>query len=1117
MSTRWLPVCTMLVGASLATLAAGESRLKTLGAQFDPLVEAVDLGPSEGLRQFELDPDAEGLLLVQLAAPIGEAERRLVEQAGFSLLRYVPDNAYLVRGTLRAAAILRVQPSVRWAGLLQPAMKVEPLLLERAFEQPVQIVAALADDEARLEVIGAVSAAAPTAKVTQTYSYGDGIVLVFEVQPSQVRTASVALANQHWVEAVTFTAEPEEHNNHSIYITQTYDIVNRTNYALSAKVWNKGILGTGQIIAVSDSGFDDDACQFAYSPVGGTPASAPVAPNPGPIDPSKKVVGHVLLGAATSSSDRSHGTHTAGTVAGDNFASLSTSTVHGHDNGDGLAPNAKLFLQDHSNSSGIVGSVVDPYKVGQQVINAGGSLATHSWGSSIHGGAHPYEYAAMRRDEFTWDNEEYLHIFSVGNHTLDGRIHVASPAIAKNVVGVAATTHGSSNSAAITSWSAYGPAADGRIKPDVAAPGDSITSAYGDLTSGNGTCSTVGKSGTSMAAPTVAGSTALLRQYFMDGFYPTGAKVTANGFRPSAALLKAMLINGANDLQTADIPTIYEGWGRIRLDNALFFSGDPEALRVWDKRNRIGLTTGQQDSYTLKLTSGIPFKITLVWSDPPASLGAANNLVNNLDLEVVAPDATVYRGNVLSGGASVSGGVADTLNNVEQVILNPTATGTYTVRVKGTSVPGNGFSRGSTRQGYALVATRKGCTTNVTAVPSNTRISANNATGVTVAWNKVKNATYYELNRADGTCAAPTGAYSYIGSASSLSFVDALAPGGYTYSYKVRGFNECGSNAGTSCVDVTSAMTCTLVPQFDGVTTVSNNTATPGCDLTVSWGAATSRCPTGASIRYNVYRGSTPYFTPSASNRVASGLLGTSFTDTGVTSLQPAFYIVRAEDSTTGNAGPNGGNEDGNTTAVGSTPTSTYSAGIFVDDAGDSKTALLLDGGFKVSNEQNHTAGGGLSYKSGLDGIPYPAGACAVATTPPITLQPGASELRYWMNYETEAFYDGFFTEISTDGGLTWAVLEPTVSPAGGAGFPSNCFATNNCAITPGIGCFSGPPEEYPGMSGWYEVIHDLTVYAGQTVQVRWRFFSDSNKERTGLYLDDITISGGSAGGACSP
>jgi hypothetical protein len=96
---------------------------------------------------------------------------------------------------------------------------------------------------------------------------------------------------------------------------------------------------------------------------------------------------------------------------------------------------------------------------------------------------------------------------------------------------------------------------------------------------------------------------------------------------------------------------------------------------------------------------GGPFRITLVWTDYPGSTSAARALVNDLDLEVIAPDGTQYRGNagIYTSGQCLRDGAWDACNNVEGVILSVPQNGRYTVYVRGINVP-NG------PQPFALVA-----------------------------------------------------------------------------------------------------------------------------------------------------------------------------------------------------------------------------------------------------------------------------------------------------------------------------------------------------------------------------------------------------------------------------
>ena len=99
----------------------------------------------------------------------------------------------------------------------------------------------------------------------------------------------------------------------------------------------------------------------------------------------------------------------------------------------------------------------------------------------------------------------------------------------------------------MTSWSSRGPTYDGRAKPDIVAPGYNIYSANGNV--GKDSCSTTDMAGTSMSAPIVAGNAALVRQYFRDGYYPCGAKGCGESIAPSGSLVKAVLVNGAQNLR----------------------------------------------------------------------------------------------------------------------------------------------------------------------------------------------------------------------------------------------------------------------------------------------------------------------------------------------------------------------------------------------------------------------------------------------------------------------------------------------------------------------------------------------------------------------------------------
>jgi hypothetical protein len=228
----------------------------------------------------------------------------------------------------------------------------------------------------------------------------------------------------------------------------------------------------------------------------------------------------------------------------------------------------------------------------------------------------------------------------------------------------------------------------------------------------------VAQAGTSLSTAYGSAAAMLIRQYFMDGYY------AAEAFTPSAALLKAMLINSGTDLFylpdnagiEGPIPNSNQGWGRPNLSNVLPFLDGPDfSLLVKDRQGP--LRTGETDTHRVTVSNGgRPLKITVAWTDPAAQDLANPTLVNNLDLEVTAPDGTVYLGNNFLNGTTVSGtddantddalDIPDARNNEECVFISTPVVGEYIIRVTGANVPGS-VELNSDRQVYSLVATGK--------------------------------------------------------------------------------------------------------------------------------------------------------------------------------------------------------------------------------------------------------------------------------------------------------------------------------------------------------------------------------------------------------------------------
>lgn len=377
------------------------------------------------------------------------------------------------------------------------------------------------------------------------------------------------------------------------------------------------------------------------------------------------------------------------------------------------APRARLVLQSVLDASGHLGGLPadlqnlfrTPYQ------QDGARVHTNSWGSTAPPGTPSiggvYNQNAKEVDDFIWRNRDCVVCFAAGNEGQDadanGQIDAMSvtpPGTAKNCITVGATendrpnfnlTYGagwppdfpaepiasdnvSDNPEGMVGFSSRGPTRDGRVKPDVVAPGTFILSTRSRVThdtgwalSGDDLYYYMG--GTSMATPLVAGCAALVREFLI---------VNRGLPAPSAALVKAMLINGARNIvgqyvpsEAGVIPNNAEGFGRVDMRATVGPFAAGETVEVRDEAT--ALDTGDEESLTLEVAPGANLlKVTLVWTDP-----AGESLQNDLDLILRLPGGQERHGNVAAGSTEF-----DRSNNVEQVsVANPPA-GNTTIIVR---------------------------------------------------------------------------------------------------------------------------------------------------------------------------------------------------------------------------------------------------------------------------------------------------------------------------------------------------------------------------------------------------------------------------------------------------
>ena len=1104
---------------------------------FDPAIDQLDASRSGSA----LAGAASAYAIVQFNAGVDlTAARQSLVAQGVTFLAYVPNNAYYVRLGASGLKPLRADAAVRWAGTLQPALKLDPQLSLAERENSVALQAE-GSYEIQIDAFEGVSSAAIAAELEKKVP---GVSITMRSQRAEAAPyvrAAVSLASLDTlirtataIEGVALVSPftPNTTANAASVGAIQGNSINTTCAGSGpicgpAPIWDHGITGTGQIAAVADSGTSPNAAWFATLDIGMGPVTAitasqnpaPTLPNVGTIYPNNKIIAYWLQPGGPVDYDftSGHGTHVTGTVLGDAAGTFGATTympatplLPNHDLADGMAPGAQLLFQDAGPTSATSIIIQDFDGTLEQAFKGGARVHNNSWGAKTGGGYNGND-ASLDRTTRKW--EDMLVVVAAGNDVA-GLNATGSPGNAKNALTVAALGHAGSLIKA--GYSNKGPTKDGRAKPDIAAPGSAIISARRESSFGNTVMAplSTSNSGTSMASPTITGNAVLMRQFFADGFYPRGEKKAGDSYNISGMALKASLLNGTNTATDAAAwPSTGTGWGRAWLDGNLWFKDtmpggdDSRRLRLFERTNAGGLVTGESHEYTItNVGQGVELRASLTWFDPDAAPAVVSTLINNLDLEVVAPGGVIYKGNVLTAGISQPGGLADSKDTVEQFRLTTPVAGSYTFRIKASSVPGNG-NEGSDRQGYALAVSGLFGLPDPMAFPAPTNVLATSSgsAGVAVSFNAAPGAQGFQLYRANGSCrTVAAGDFRMVGHAAAAPIVDTTTTGGFEYAYKVRGVQGDVEGDVSDCIDVLSDGICTLSPSFDTQSLTGNGMASD-CSVELSWSPAEARCPTSSGISYTIERDADPYFgTPET---IATGVASPNFIDLDVSNGMPYFYRVVAQDSyanasavsRTANVTPSG--VDGPNPAA------------FLDDV-DTHTYLTMQSPWQVTDTA--ASNGSFSYRSAKDDQPYPDATCATITTPALTLLPN-STLEFKARYNLEFQWDGVAQEISVDGGLTWTDLAPD------GGYPSTFAQTmnppiNGCGFVASHGAFTGvttatsnaAPDNDTLTAVFKPFSVNLAAYAGQTVQIRWLLSSDPASGYEGFLLDEVRIGDGS-------
>ena len=629
----------------------------------------------------ELKKETSKYYIVQFNGPVDKNDLRELTTVGH-IIWYLPYNAYVVRMTSSPDSLMKLD-NVRWNGIYQPYFKLSKELQDMYIQDPGIPTphgepTVMQSDYIHVRVIEWSNQLHQIRmmKNVKEMRIGNLIYLTGDIEKNKI----TELANEDDVLYIEKYVEPK-------LMDEKSDEIIGGAYGGDGSWVNSHLLkGDGIIVAVADTGIDTGSKGIMHP------------------DLKDRVIAFWSANGDDAHDGHGHGTHVSGIIAG--TAATGERDSDGYLYGYGVAPHAHLVEEKIFSDSG-AWLAPNYITLGEFAQANGAIISSNSWGANT-GGEYTSDsqiYDIMTRDANPDLNgsQELLFVFAAGNAG-SGAQTVGSPGTAKNVltVGAVGNDRFGDNYENVASFSSRGPAADGRLKPDVVAPGTWIASALSQDARPGWAWGNIDKwyewcGGTSQATPHVSGAAALFAQYY-EGIY---------GKVPSPALIKAALINTAIDVNGTDaqapIPNNNEGWGMVYLPNLI----DPPYGEVFMDENHT-LQTGQTYTFNVSVRDNShPLKITMTYTDKEAAPNANPTLVNDLNLVVHGPNGETYIGNNFANGwTQVGNSNPDNLNNTENVYIQNPAIGNYTVEIIAQNVPEDAVpDTSAVDQDFAIVIT----------------------------------------------------------------------------------------------------------------------------------------------------------------------------------------------------------------------------------------------------------------------------------------------------------------------------------------------------------------------------------------------------------------------------
>lgn len=580
--------------------------------------------PLLGAPSFEESPwNASGdLHLVQFVCPPLVEFRQAVQELGAEVLDFIPEHTRLLRMDAETLGQVRDLPFVRWVGPYHGDYRLEDELLSalksKELEALTRCQVEVFEEGLAEKSLVATLIESQGGQVTALHS--EDFLLEAQLTPELLQ----ALAVHDSVLWIDRYQAPEEDLNHVRNLGGANQLESL-----------EGFTGQGVRGEVLDGNVRASHIAFQSNPL-------------------------ILHGSKAGSSD--HGTKVTGIIFGDGSGQISAR---------GLLPDGQGIFADHeflsNRASHTAQLLTAPYFAVFQ---------SNSWGSGL---TVNYTSLSSQLDNITFNND----ITILQSQSNEGTQSSRPQAWAKNVISVGGVYHNNNSNPNDDSWSgsaSIGPAADGRIKPDLCFWYDSIwtTDNESDSDYNNSFCCT------SAATPCVAGYVGLVQQMWSEGIFgnfPVGNSVFDR--RAKATTVRALMVNSATQYSfnglNHDRTRTHQGWG---VPDVGTLHDNRKSVLIIDESEV--LSEGQVHSYQVNLLPGqTDFKATLVFLDPAGTTSSSQHRVNDLSLRVTSPNNTIYWGNngLLSGNWSSSGGSSNKIDVIENVFVQNAQAGTWTVDV----------------------------------------------------------------------------------------------------------------------------------------------------------------------------------------------------------------------------------------------------------------------------------------------------------------------------------------------------------------------------------------------------------------------------------------------------